>query len=77
MRALVVLESMFGLVRRSTRADPVRQNASSAGATTGLHEWLESVELDPERAPGLATCLGAALVDRTAAARPVRTPGRD
>ncbi len=126
----------FGMSRASTRADAVRQGAPEQRATTGLREWLESVELDVESAPGLAAFdtrvtkvrwlpqaagpsaaragrrrglvpvakplgflvddvrgplvegeieravewgrrLGAALVDRTAATGPVRTPGRD
>ena len=40
--------------RAGTRADAVRQGAPSERATTGLREWLESVELDAERAPALA-----------------------
>ena len=45
----------FGMSRASTRADAVRQGAPAQRATTGLREWLESVELDAEHAPGLAT----------------------
>ena len=45
----------FGMSRASTRADAVRQGAPTQRATTGLREWLESVELDAERVPGLAT----------------------
>jgi hypothetical protein len=45
----------FGMSRAGTRADAVRQGAPSERATTGLREWLECVELDPEHTPGLAT----------------------
>ncbi len=45
----------FGMSRASTRADAVRQGASSERATTGLREWLGSVELGSHAAPGLAT----------------------
>ena len=45
----------FGMSRAGTRADAVRQGAPSERATTGLREWLEGVELDPEHSPGLAT----------------------
>jgi hypothetical protein len=45
----------FGMSRASTREDAVRQGAPSERATTGLREWLESVELDAEHVPGLAT----------------------
>lgn len=44
----------FSMSRASTRADAVRQGAPAQRATTGLREWLESVELDAKRAPGLA-----------------------
>ena len=44
----------FSMSRASTRADAVRQGAPSERATTGLREWLETVEVDAERAPGLA-----------------------
>jgi hypothetical protein len=44
----------FGMSRASTRADAVRQGAPSERATTGLREWLESVEVDTEHAPMLA-----------------------
>ena len=40
--------------RAATRADAVRQGAPTQRATIGLREWLESVELDAARAPGLA-----------------------
>jgi hypothetical protein len=45
----------FSMSRATTRADAVRQGAPSERATTGLREWLESVELDTKRAPELAT----------------------
>ena len=45
----------FGMSRAGTRADAVRQGAPSERATTGLREWLETVELDAECVPGLAT----------------------
>jgi hypothetical protein len=45
----------FGMSRASTRADAVRQGAPSERATTGIREWLESVELDADRVPALAT----------------------
>jgi hypothetical protein len=41
--------------RASTRADAVRQGAASERATTGVREWLESVELDATRLPELVT----------------------
>ena len=44
----------FSMSRASTRADAVRQGAPEQRATTGLREWLESVELDAQSAPGLA-----------------------
>ena len=45
----------FGMSRPSTRADAVRQGAPAQRAPSGLRDWLEFVEIDPERAPGLAT----------------------
>jgi hypothetical protein len=45
----------FSMSRASTRADAVRQGAPTQRATTGLREWLESVELDTDHAPGFAT----------------------
>jgi hypothetical protein len=45
----------FGMSRASTRADAVRQGAASERATTGIREWLDCVELDTDRTPGLAT----------------------
>ncbi len=45
----------FGMSRASTRADAVRQGAPGERAATGLREWLESVELEVGRLPGLAT----------------------
>jgi flavodoxin len=45
----------FSMSRASTRADAVRQGAPSERATTGLREWLGSVELDATRTPELAT----------------------
>ncbi|WP_051246836.1 flavodoxin family protein [Nocardioides halotolerans] len=45
----------FGMSRASTRADAVRQGAPAQRATTGIRDWLACVELDPGRAPALAT----------------------
>jgi hypothetical protein len=45
----------FGMSRAGTRADAVRQGAPSERATTGLREWLESVEVDAEHAPMMAS----------------------
>jgi hypothetical protein len=44
----------FGMSRPSTRADAVRRGAAEERATTGLREWLESVELDGGHRPVLA-----------------------
>ncbi len=45
----------FGMSRAGTRADAVRQGAPSERATTGLREWLASVEIDATHAPALAS----------------------
>jgi len=46
---------VFGMSRASTRADAVRQGAPAERAVTGLREWLESVEIDVEHAPTMAS----------------------
>ena len=45
----------FSMSRSSTRADAVRQGAPSERAGTGIREWLESVRVDAERRPVVAT----------------------
>jgi hypothetical protein len=45
----------FSMSRASTRADAVRQGAPSERTGSGIREWLESVRLDAERRPVVAT----------------------
>jgi hypothetical protein len=45
----------FTMSRGTTREDAVRQGAASERARTGIREWLESVQIDPEHLPLVAT----------------------
>ena len=45
----------FSMSRASTRADAVRQGAPQERAVAGLREWLESVALEADHTPELAT----------------------